>query len=264
MKLNKLESRLVKILEAVTQRVTERVDSLDPVFKFKTGIEGWFKVEFVYALERQGEKVFRLQNKGPDVLLAEGLQIELKGASDFNPTYLSSGALKDNVPCIFLGSGEEIYNIERLRANPQIHIIDIKIIQSKHSWAVGCIIPSSLSNGVKADENGNYKYHNQSPTRKSNINVDPNKTQMSEQLRNLVTKSPKMAGKLDEILSVGGNWEELVAKAKIEANKIGNKVHYLPSVLRGHIRYRSVDQKKTDYLRNYDINDEGVFPRNQK
>ena len=128
MKSNNLEPRLRKILEAVTQRVTERVDSLDPVFTFKTGLEGWFTVELGSGLERQGEKVERLQNKGPDILLTEDLQIELKGASDFNPSYLSSGALKDNVPCIFLGSGVEIHRIEKLRADPRIHVIDIKII----------------------------------------------------------------------------------------------------------------------------------------
>ena len=151
MKSNNLEPRLRRILKAVVQRVTERVDSLDPVFKFKTGIEGWFKVEFVYALERLGEKVERLQNKGPDILLTGDLQIELKGASDFNPSYLSRGALKDNVPCIFLGSGEEIHNIEKLKANPRIHVIGIKKIQSKHTWAVGCIIPASLHNGIKRE-----------------------------------------------------------------------------------------------------------------
>jgi len=120
--------RLKRILEAVAKRVQERVDSLDPVFNFNTGIEGWFKVECVCGLERQGEKVERLQNKGPDLLLKGGLQIELKGASNFSPTYLQSGALKDDVPCLFLGSGENRNNIEKLRADPQIHVIDIKII----------------------------------------------------------------------------------------------------------------------------------------
>ena len=201
------------------------------MFKFNTGIAGWFKVGFVYALERQGEKVFRLQNVGPDVLLAEGLQIELKGASDFNPTYLSSGALKDNVPCIFLGNGGNRNNIEKLKADPQIRVIDIKIIPSKHSWAVGCIIPASFKNGFERNPK---EESSQSPKKKSNKNLDPTMIPMSEELRNLVTKSATMAGKLDEILSVGGTWDELVAKAIIEANKIGNTVTYKPSVLRGH------------------------------
>jgi len=256
MKSNNLEPRLRKILEAVTQRVTERVDSLDPVFKFKTGIEGWFKVEFVYALERQGEKVERLQNKGPDILLTGDLQIELKGASDFNPSYLSSGALKDNVPCIFLGSGEEIHRIEKLRADPRIHVIDIKIIQGKYTWAVGCIIPVSLHNGIK-------RKSRQLPTRKSNKNMDTNRTQMSLRLKKLITKRTTMAGKLDEILSVGGYWEDLVAKVRVEADKIGNKVGYTKSKLRSHINYRRESQGRTEYLRGYNINDEGVFPKNR-
>jgi hypothetical protein len=140
---NELDDRLRTIVLAVGKRVQERVDSIDPMFRFlRTGIEAWFKVETVAALDLIGDKVISLNNKGPDLTLAGGLLIELKGATDFNPIYLMYGALKDGVPCLFLGSGENRRNIEQLNSMSQIRVIGYEFPKGIHTWAVGCIVPA--------------------------------------------------------------------------------------------------------------------------
>lgn len=89
----------------ISSRIRERLDSLRYVKGFpRSGIEGWLKVEAVAALRG---RVTALQNKGPDLLLETGLQVELKGATDLNPSWIRQGALKYAVPCLFLGDGSQ-------------------------------------------------------------------------------------------------------------------------------------------------------------
>lgn len=140
---NGTDVRLKTILAAVAGRVQKHVDSIDSVFRFeRTGIEAWFKVETVAALDEIGEQVVSLNNKGPDMTLTGGLQIELKAATDFNPSYLRDGSLKDSAPCLFLGSGENASNIDRLKAMNQIRVIGLEYARGIHTWAVGCIVPA--------------------------------------------------------------------------------------------------------------------------
>ncbi len=134
--------RLLRILSTVANRVKRHCDSLDPIFRFKrSGIEGWFKVEVVAAL---GGEILKLNNKGPDLTLIDGIDLELKAATDFNPSYLRDGALKDNVPCLFLGNGEHKQNIERLKSMVEIHVVGIEYVSGLHAWAVGCIVPAKF------------------------------------------------------------------------------------------------------------------------
>jgi hypothetical protein len=129
------------ILSRIASKVRERVDSLDHVFRFKrSGIEAWFKVEVVAAL---GGLVVSLNNKGPDLTLSNGMMIELKGATDFNPSYLRDGALKDKVPCLFLGNGEEERSISRLKSMTSIHVVGLEFIKGHYKWVVGCIVPAN-------------------------------------------------------------------------------------------------------------------------
>ena len=129
------------ILSRISSKVRERADSLDHIFRFKrSGIEAWFKVEVVAAL---GDLVVSLNNKGPDLTLSNGMMIELKGATDFNPSYLRDGALKDKVPCLFLGNGEEVKNINRLKAMTSIRVIGLEFIKGHYQWVVGCIVPAN-------------------------------------------------------------------------------------------------------------------------
>ena len=135
-----LNARLSDILSAVKDKVHHRVDSLDSVFRFKRScIEAWFKVEVVAAL---GEQVTSLNNRGPDMTLTDGLHIELKAATDFNPSYYRDGALKDGVPCLFLGNGENEKNMNRLKSMKRIRVIGLHCFSGLHTWAIGCIVPA--------------------------------------------------------------------------------------------------------------------------
>lgn len=131
---------LKRIVKLVSKRVQSRVDSIDPVYRFKqTGIEAWFKVEVVATL---GDEVVSLNNRGPDLTLADGTLIELKAATDLNPSYLRNGALKDAVPCLFLGDGEHNKYVDRLKSMPEIRVIVMEYVYGSHTWVVGCIEPN--------------------------------------------------------------------------------------------------------------------------
>jgi hypothetical protein len=59
------------------------------------------KVEVVAAL---GERVQKICNKGADLLLSDGTELELKAATDLNWIYILNG-LDYGAPCLFLGDG---------------------------------------------------------------------------------------------------------------------------------------------------------------
>ncbi len=130
------------ILIPVAKRIRERADSLRVVKRFpRSGIEGWLKVEAVAAL---GDKVKKLQNKGPDLVLQDDLTLELKGATDLNPSWIKGGALKYNAPCLFLGDGRQPERIAALRADGTIELIGYEVFSDGNSeWVVGIISPIS-------------------------------------------------------------------------------------------------------------------------
>jgi hypothetical protein len=97
-----------------------------------------------------------------------------------------------------------------------------------------------------------------------------------QQLFDLVTQQPQeikpqkailkssnltMAGKLDNILYAGGTWEELITKAENESKKMDGHIKYSKGVLNAHIKYRTITQKNSEYLKNSIINSSGVFPK---
>jgi hypothetical protein len=72
-----------------------------------------------------------------------------------------------------------------------------------------------------------------------------------------------MAGKLDDILHMGGTWEDLISKVQIESNKMHFRMKYSKGVLNAHIRYRTVTQHNHNYLKDHIITQHGIFLRNQ-
>ena len=65
------------ILSTVLKRVQKRVDSLEPLSRFAgrgLGIEGWFKVETIAALEHIAN--IKVNNKGPDLTIVIGGEIK--------------------------------------------------------------------------------------------------------------------------------------------------------------------------------------------
>jgi hypothetical protein len=127
------------IFKPVAERIRKRADSLKNIKKFpRTGIEGWFKVEIIAALD---QRVFRLQNKGPDLLLDDDTEIEIKAATDFNKVYLFDPIRKYGCLCLFLGDGK---NPELLTENVTEHFefVAYEIISDgMNDWLLGLIKP---------------------------------------------------------------------------------------------------------------------------
>lgn len=127
------------IFKPVAERIRKRADSLKNIKKFpRTGIEGWFKVEIIAALD---QRVCRLQNKGPDLLLDDDTEIEIKAATDFNKVYLFDPIRKYGCPCLFLGDGRKP---ESLTENVTEHfeIVAYEIISDgMNDWLLGLIKP---------------------------------------------------------------------------------------------------------------------------
>ena len=127
------------IFKPVAARIRQRADSLINIKRFPgTGIEGWLKVEIVAAL---GQRVRRLQNKGPDLLLDDDTEIEIKAATDFNKVYLFDPIRKYGCPCLFLGDGSKP---ESLTENVTEHfeIVAYEIISDGvNDWMLGLVKP---------------------------------------------------------------------------------------------------------------------------
>ena len=132
------------VFSPVAERIIDRADSLMYLSRFYcVGIEGWLKVEAVRAL---GNHVVRLQNQGPDLELIDSFFVELKAATDCNPSWFLDPLKKhENNPeypklaCLFLGSGRNISTcMERLERESRV--IDSKRFSvGEHEWIVGLV-----------------------------------------------------------------------------------------------------------------------------
>ena len=72
------------------------------------------------------------------------------------------------------------------------------------------------------------------------------------------------ASMLDAIILAGGTWGKLIAKADFESNRMGKNQKYTIAILKTHIRYRTVVQNNPDYLKNFNITEEGIFLKSGK
>ncbi|OQY11988.1 MAG: hypothetical protein B6I30_05730 [Desulfobacteraceae bacterium 4572_187] len=94
------------VFEPVKDRIIGRRNSLASIKRFpNTGIEGWLKVEVVAALGNKMAPVKSLKNKGPDIILEDGTEIELKAATNFQKGFFVGAIRKYGTPCLFLGEG---------------------------------------------------------------------------------------------------------------------------------------------------------------
>jgi hypothetical protein len=127
------------VFEPVAARKAERGDSLLNIKRFpKTGIEGWFKVEIVAAL---GNIVKSLHNKGPDLLLTDGTQIEIKAATDFHKGFFVDPIRKYGTPSLFLGDGTDPTELTSC-AEPDIDIVGFEVFSDgKNNWLLGLVRP---------------------------------------------------------------------------------------------------------------------------
>ena len=78
-------------------------------------------------------------------------------------------------------------------------------------------------------------------------------------------KAPKKGGqsiasKMDEIITAGGTWDELVAKVQKASNSMGGTMKHSIATLKAHIKFRTVTQKAKNphYLGNKKVTDSGI------
>ena len=138
-----------EVFDLIAERVKDRRDSLLHIARFpRLGIEGWLKVEAVRALSDRVEKIL---NTGPDLQLADGVFIELKGATDCNPSYILGGLIFKTEPryrrlaCLFLGSGNSISTcMAKLELGSRVLAYE-RFSAGTHEWVVGLIVPRPAS-----------------------------------------------------------------------------------------------------------------------
>ncbi len=139
------------IFEPVANRISERAPSLSEICHLcaNSGIEGWLKVEVVSALSGMVQSI---NNKGPDLTLTDGTQIELKGMTDFNADYIRKGCLwehkeckrgehYDDAPCLFLADGSKPERVNEIE-DKKVEVIAYQIISDgPNNWIVGLAAP---------------------------------------------------------------------------------------------------------------------------
>lgn len=143
--MKEMESEILKnvIFPAVLKRIKERKDSLVNMGKFQArGLEGWFKVEIVAALANTNHPVKNVRNQGIDLLLEDGINIELKGQTNFVPSEIKAG-LKYGTPCLFLANGRNTNTIKKLESYDDVEMLHYEIFSdNKNEWIIGLIKPA--------------------------------------------------------------------------------------------------------------------------
>jgi hypothetical protein len=138
-----MESEIVKneVFPFVIRRIKERKESLVNMGIFKaTGIEGWFKVEVVTALAGTKHAVKALRNKGPDLHLESEIDIELKGATDFNISYLRSEMKRHGTFLLFLQNGSDRDRIKKLASYDDVELLCHETFSDgTNEWIIGLI-----------------------------------------------------------------------------------------------------------------------------
>lgn len=130
-----------EIFEPVAARISERATSLSEIHRFdRCGIEGWLKVEAIYALS---DMVKSINNSGPDLTLTDGIKIELKASTDFNAARIRDVCLQENydAPCLFLADGSNPNRVSNIE-NERVEVVDFRIISDgANNWIVGLAAP---------------------------------------------------------------------------------------------------------------------------
>jgi hypothetical protein len=131
------------VFQPVVTRIAERKDSLRAIMRFaNVGIEGWFKVEIVAAL---GEKVFSLNNKGPDLTLKDRTNIEIKAATNFGINWCVIDPIKKyGSPVLFLADGSDPNKYKFTNRDDTFEVIGCELVSDgANNWLLGMAKPKS-------------------------------------------------------------------------------------------------------------------------
>lgn len=148
-----MKSQILKneVFPVILRHIEQRKASLVPMKagKFsRTGIEGWFKVEIVAALANTEHAVDKLRNKGPDLVLKDGTEIELKAATDFNINGLRTETkkLSKQTFLLFMANGLDKNRIKKLDDFEDIELLCHECFSDgENEWIVGLTRPRMQS-----------------------------------------------------------------------------------------------------------------------
>jgi hypothetical protein len=128
----------------VSDNIKQKKKTLRQVKSYKNaGIEGWFKVETIAALQ---DYVKEVHNESPELVLEvheNRMEIALIATTDFNPFNIKLGALQPKTLCLFLADGSEKEKIEELLSDVDIDFVNHETFRDNgNKWVIGMIKPS--------------------------------------------------------------------------------------------------------------------------
>jgi hypothetical protein len=86
-------------------------------------LESWLTELLMDALEGSALKP-QVCHKGPEITFCDGSELKLKGSSSFELDWIiKEGALKHNVPVLFLCNGTDKAKIGQLKARPEVTLL---------------------------------------------------------------------------------------------------------------------------------------------
>jgi len=134
----------IDVFLLVSEHIKENRKSLRYVKGFKNaGIEGWFKVEAIAALQ---DYVKEVRNKSPDLIVQvheDRMEITLIATTDFDPFNIKLRTLQHKTLCLFLGDGSQKEKIEELLSDREIVFVKHETFgDNGNKWIIGMIKPS--------------------------------------------------------------------------------------------------------------------------
>jgi hypothetical protein len=145
-----MESEIVKneVFPIVLSRIKERKDYLIDKQGFPNGhgLEGWFLVQIITTLvnTKHAVKEYRI-SKGPDLLLESGIEIELKGETNFVLSDIKKG-LQYGTLCLFLANGSSKNTIRKLELDNDVDMIRYETFSDGlNEWIIRLIAPHKKS-----------------------------------------------------------------------------------------------------------------------
>jgi len=95
---------LVEMMSTITERGKETlqnyIQNASNLSHKDRGVEGWFQTELIAELQKKGETVKHVYS-GPDIIFDEGMEVELKTTTCFNPGWTIDGMINHKAPVLF-------------------------------------------------------------------------------------------------------------------------------------------------------------------
>jgi len=231
------------IFKPIVKRVKSNKYSLKELRRFakNMGFEGWLKVEAIAAL---GKKVKKVKNKGADLVLKGGTEIELKCATNFSLSWIKNGALKYKTPCLFLGDGSDKEKFSKLKSDVDIMVIDYETFNdSINDWIIGMIRPSTIkekkeSKAKTTKRKKQIKSHRPSGKGAPQLHTVKSFNELQEVIRIRSRYYPTNYMDLLLLDNKRKRLSQLIKQFRCHIETIDNKDFQTVARLKNHIKYR--------------------------